>query len=74
MTSARRVEEPTRRFAIGDRVTLAAGYGYTRDPLSYFTITQTLPDNGRHFMYRIRNENEKFERVAPENVLLALRQ
>jgi hypothetical protein len=70
----RKIEEPRRRYAVGDRVLLAAGYGYTRDPKSHFTITQTLPDNGSHFMYRIRNEDEKFERVAPENVLLEFKQ
>ncbi|MEQ8936273.1 MAG: hypothetical protein RIE56_10835 [Amphiplicatus sp.] len=55
------------RYEIGQSVSLAQGFGYSRGARAEFTITALLPSNGAHYQYRIRNSGEAFERVAAEN-------
>jgi hypothetical protein len=38
-----------------------------------FKITRLLPDGGSGLQYRIKNEQEGYERVAVERVLTAVR-
>lgn len=61
------------KFRIGQTVSLAAGFGYSRGAEAVFKIVALLPSNGAHFQYRIRNTGELFERVAAENELMLRR-
>lgn len=61
--------ERAHRFKVGQTVTLSPGFGYVRDAGAPYKITALLPSNGAHYQYRIRNNDEQFERVAAENEL-----
>ncbi len=61
------------KFRIGQTVSLAAGFGYSRNAQAVFKIVALLPSNGVNFQYRIRNSGELFERVAAENELMLRR-
>lgn len=59
------------RYEIGQCVSLARGFGYSRGARADFMVTALLPSNGAHYQYRIRSSGEAFERVAAENELRA---
>lgn len=61
--------ERAHRFRIGQAVTLAPGFGYARGAGASYQIVALLPSNGAHYQYRIKNNEERFERVAAENEL-----
>lgn len=52
------------KFAVGTFVTLVGKSGQTP-----FKVTRLLPDGGSGFQYRIKNEDENYERVAIEPLL-----
>ena len=58
------------RYKIGQAVSLAAGFGYSRSAQAVFKVVALLPSNGSHYQYRIRNTDEMFERVAAENEMV----
>lgn len=58
------------RFRVGQSVSLAAGFGYSRNANAVFKVVALLPSNGKHYQYRIHNSDEQFERVAAENELM----
>lgn len=61
-------------FAVGQVVRLRGGYGvFTSRVGDIYRITATLPPSGNALQYRIRNEREQYERVAPEDSLEAMR-
>lgn len=70
--STRRSREPSRdtaphRFAVGDAVRLKGGFG--RPALDIYHITGTLPARGDSPQYRIRNDDERHERVTTQDNL-----
>ena len=65
-------EPPLHRFAIGQQVRLRSGGGATMNTAAVFEILATLPPLGRSFQYRIRDAEEKHERMATEDNLQAI--
>jgi hypothetical protein len=61
--------QPSHRYAIGRKVSLARGFGYMKSSPAGYEIVALLPPNRTHFQYRIRSAGEAFERVAAENEL-----
>ncbi|MCW2286741.1 hypothetical protein M2323_004501 [Rhodoblastus acidophilus] len=59
----------THKFAPGAHVVLE---GKSDDAV--FKVTRLLPDGGSGLQYRIKNEQEGYERVAVERLLTAVRQ
>ena len=64
-----RRELGTHAFAIGQPVRLRDGIGRLMPPGALYRITGTLPSNGGLPQYRIRNHDERHERVVAENAL-----
>ncbi len=64
------INEDAHKYSIGQIVSLTRGFGYSQDITASFEIIGQLPTNGAHFQYRIRNGDEKFERIAAENELI----
>ena len=58
----------THKFGVGAHVSLL---GKSEETL--FKITRLLPDGGSGLQYRIKNEQEGYERVAVERLLTAVR-
>lgn len=69
----RATEEPaTHRFAIGQKVRMKGGSAYTNaNSGDVFQITAKLPPAGGSPQYRIRNEEERHERVCTQDMLEA---
>ncbi|PLX33454.1 MAG: hypothetical protein C0605_16345 [Hyphomicrobiales bacterium] len=57
------------RYAIGQPVRLISRFGLSLKTAEIFRITGTLPKQGDTLQYRIRNEEERHERVATEHCL-----
>lgn len=75
-----RVVRPARRapathmFAIGQSVQLKDGFRiFPSNSAETYRITATLPPRGDMLQYRIRNEDERHERVTTEDALEAVR-
>jgi hypothetical protein len=60
-------EDAAHEFAIGQRVRLKGGFGKT--PTDIFLITGKLPARANSPQYRIRNEEERHERVTTQEDL-----
>nr|WP_306410195.1 hypothetical protein [Ectorhizobium quercum] len=60
----------THLFAVGQRVRMKAGFikSAIRSP-DVYRITCVLPPQGTSFQYRIRNDEERHERVTTEDNL-----
>lgn len=56
-------------FAVGQVVRLKGGFGMLPALGDAYRITATLPPRGNSFQYRIRNDDERYERVATEDSL-----
>ncbi|PSH64966.1 hypothetical protein [Phyllobacterium sophorae] len=65
-------ETPPHRFVIGQQVRMRSGGGAMMKPSAIFQILATLPPLGRSFQYRIRDAEEKYERITTEDNLEAL--
>lgn len=65
-----RRETATHAFAVGQSVRLKGGFG--RVPTEIYQITATLPPRGNTLQYRIRNDEERHERVTTEDDLEAV--
>ncbi len=65
-------ETPLHRFAIGQQVRLRSGGGAMMKPTAIFEILATLPPLGHSFQYRIRDAEEKHERMTTEDNLEAI--
>ncbi|MEO9335947.1 hypothetical protein ABFT80_00740 [Mesorhizobium sp. SB112] len=68
-TSPARRDTPIHRFAMGDMVRLKGGFGARPNSAEIFRITGTLPAKGDSLQYRIRNDDERYERVTTEDSL-----
>lgn len=62
--------ESEHRFKIGQTISLSAGFGYVRTSQTTYEIVALLPSNGSQYQYRIRNNDEMFQRVAAENEMM----
>ncbi|PSH70267.1 hypothetical protein CU102_04075 [Phyllobacterium brassicacearum] len=62
-------ETPPHRFAIGQQVRMRRGGGAMMNTSAIFQIMATLPPLGRSFQYRIRDVEEKYERITTEDNL-----
>ncbi len=60
------------RFAVGDQVRIKGGFGAQPSDADMFRVTATMPPAGLSLQYRIRNEEERHERVAKEENLEAV--
>lgn len=65
-----RPDAATHTMSIGQTVRLNDGIGRPIAPGMLYQITGTLPANGGAPQYRIRNSDERYERVAPQDDLL----
>jgi hypothetical protein len=57
------------RFAIGQPVRLKGSFGMATKTAETYRITGTLPAKDNSPQYRIRNDDERHERVATEDSL-----
>lgn len=65
-------EIPTHRYAVGQAVWLRGGFGRPSAASDIYHITATLPPNGNSPQYRIRNDDERHERVTTQDNLEAV--
>jgi hypothetical protein len=56
-------------FAIGQAVRLKGGFSTVPQQGEIYRITGTLPPRGYSLQYRIRNDDERYERVTTEDSL-----
>lgn len=63
---------PSHRFATGQRVHLKTKWRPGGTEAGVFLVTGILPEQNRSLQYRIRNEEERHERVAAEDSLEAI--
>lgn len=64
-----RREIPTHLFAVGQCVKLKGGFPKPALAGDIYRITGTLPPRGDSLQYRIRNDDERHERVTTEDSL-----
>ncbi len=64
-----RREVPTHLFAVGQAVKLKGGFARPALAADIYRITGTLPPRGDSLQYRIRNDDERHERVKTEDSL-----
>jgi hypothetical protein len=64
-----RYEAATHLFTTGQIVRLKAGFGLQSQSADTYRITATLPPRGDSQQYRIRNDDEHYERVATQDSL-----
>lgn len=71
MSSQRNMQ--THRFQVGQYVRLSSLFSIAPalPTADLFQVTGTLPPRGGQPQYRIRNDNERFERVARQDDLAA---
>ncbi len=62
----------THVFAIGQTVRMRGNFGTFPKTAEAYRITATLPPRGGSFQYRIRNDDERYERMATEDSLEAM--
>jgi len=62
-------EVPIHRFVVGQTVRLRSNLGASRTTTEICHITGTLPPKGGSPQYRVRNDDERHERVATEDRL-----
>lgn len=70
----RRVARPTRaapshRFKVGDLVRLKGHRSVLQRADGAYSVLATLPHEGGALQYRVRNDEEKYERIAIEDDL-----
>lgn len=64
-----RQEAPTHIFTIGQAVRLRGGFGKLPQHADIYHITGMLPPKGGSPQYRIRNDEERHERVTTQDSL-----
>ncbi|WP_246226130.1 hypothetical protein [Chelativorans xinjiangense] len=57
------------RFAIGQYVRMRNRFGHSPDTAKIYRITATLPSRDNSPQYRIRNDDERHERMTTEDNL-----
>lgn len=68
-TRPTRREVPTHLFSIGQAVRLKGGFGGPAWPTDIYHVTGMLPQRGNSPQYRIRNDDERHERVTTQDCL-----
>ena len=68
-----RYEAATHLFTTGQIVRLKGGFGLQPQSAATYRITGTLPPSGDSQQYRIRNDDEHYERVATQESLEPVR-
>jgi hypothetical protein len=68
-----RYEAATHLFTTGQIVRLKGGFGLQPQSAATYRITGTLPPRGDSQQYRIRNDDEHYERVATQESLEPVR-
>ena len=74
-TTLQRGRRPIRRdaathlFSIGQAVRLKGGFGRPALPDGIYHVTATLPPTGGYMQYRIRSDDERYERVTTQDSL-----
>lgn len=64
---------PRHRYGLGARLKMQhGGFGYAQQA-SNCSVTFVLPFEGRQLLYRVKSDNEAFERVVPEADLSPMR-
>lgn len=64
-----RRESASHLFEIGQLVRLKSGFKQSLNASDIYHITGTLPPRGNSPQYRIRNDEERYERVATQDSL-----
>lgn len=64
-----RRETPTHLFVVGQAVRFKSGFGMKAGPTEIYHVTRTLPPRGNSPQYRIRNDEERHERVTSQDDL-----
>lgn len=64
-----RPDAATHRFAVGQIVRLKGNFGTFLKTADIYRITGTLPPRGNSPQYRIRNDDERHERVTTQDSL-----
>lgn len=59
----------THLFAVGQAVRLKGGFGTTSQSGDIYHVTATLPPRGNSLQYRVRNDDERYERVTTQDSL-----
>lgn len=62
--------EPRHLFAIGDAVHMKSGFRQLADEKGVYRVTATMPARDGVPQYRIRNDDERHERVTTQEHLL----
>ncbi|WP_315927295.1 hypothetical protein [Mesorhizobium sp. SP-1A] len=68
-----RAASATHLFAVGQAVRLRGNFGTFPKTSEVYRITSTLPPRGDSPQYRIRNDDERHERVATQDSLEPIR-
>jgi hypothetical protein len=63
----------THLFAVGQAVRLRGSFGTFPKTAEIYHVTATLPPRGDSLQYRIRNDDERHERVATQDSLEPIR-
>lgn len=66
---APRREASKHLFAVGQAVRFKGGFGVKAGPKEVYHVTRTLPPQGNSLQYRIRNDEERHERVTSQEDL-----
>lgn len=69
ITRPARIEVPTHLFNIGQAVRLKGAFRGPALPADVYHVTGTLPPLGGSLQYRIRNDDERYERVTTQDSL-----
>lgn len=64
-----RREAASHLFVVGQLVRLKSGFKQSLNASDIYRITATLPPRGNSPQYRIRNDEERYERVATQDSL-----
>ncbi len=65
-------EAAKHQFGIGQTVRFKSRIGLALDTAEFYQVTAKLPPRDNSPQYRIRNDNERHERVATEDILEAV--
>jgi hypothetical protein len=68
-----RPDPSTHLFTVGQAVRLKGGFAQRSQPSGIYRITGTLPPTGDSPQYRIRNDDERYERVTTQENLEPVR-
>lgn len=66
-------DAPTHLYAVGQEVRLKGGFMLQSQAASIYRVTGTLPSRDELPQYRIRNDDERHERVATQDNLEPVR-